>query len=133
MSRILTVDDSKWVCQMVSQTLKAEGHHVSHAEDGRLGMAVAKNQSFDLVLTDIHMPNMNGLDLVKNLRSLSHYETVPILCLTMETSRYIRDEAKALGANGWLVKPFLPEQLVEVVSQFLTIGPPPPSHRYAWL
>lgn len=119
MATILAVDDSASMRQMVAFTLKAAGHSVVDAIDGQQALDIAKTQSFDLVLTDVNMPVMDGLVLTKNLRALSEYRFTPILVLTTEASIEKKQEGRAAGATGWLVKPFNPEQLLATVKKVL--------------
>jgi len=119
MAKILAVDDSASMRQMVAFTLKGAGHTVTDAADGKQALDIAKTQSFDLVLTDVNMPVMDGLVLTKNLRALSEYRFTPILVLTTEASIEKKQEGRAAGATGWLVKPFNPEQLLATVKKVL--------------
>ena len=102
---------------------RAVGHPVAVAitetlmEDGARALAVARVQSFDLVITDINMPNMNGIDLVKELRKRPNAKNTPILILTTESGSELKTEGKAAGATGWIVKPFVPEKLLQVVNK----------------
>lgn len=116
---ILAVDDSASIRQMVGFTLKSSGYEVVEAVDGMDGFEKAKGKSFSLVLTDQNMPRMDGLTLIKNLRSLPQYKTVPILMLTTESSDAMKQQGRAVGATGWLVKPFDPQKLVEVVKKVI--------------
>jgi len=116
---ILAVDDSASIRQMVGFTLKSSGYEVVEAVDGMDGLEKAKGKSFSLVLTDQNMPRMDGLTLIKNLRSLPQYKTVPILMLTTESSDAMKQQGRAVGATGWLVKPFDPQKLVEVVKKVI--------------
>ncbi|MBU2515368.1 response regulator [bacterium] len=116
---ILTVDDSASIRQMVSFTLKNEGYSVVEAVDGVDALSKLKQQPADMVLTDLHMPNMNGIDLIKNVRSDPNYKFIPIIFLTTESQAEKKQEGKAAGATGWIVKPFKPEQLVGVVKKVL--------------
>jgi len=116
---ILAVDDSGSLRQMVSFSLIAAGYQVVQAVDGQDGLDKAKDKTVDLVLTDQNMPIMDGLTLIKNLRSLSSYQKVPILMLTTESSDEMKAKGKAAGANGWLVKPFDPKRLIEVVQKVI--------------
>lgn len=116
---ILAVDDSGSLRQMVSFSLTAAGYQVVQAVDGQDGLDKAKDKTVDLVLTDQNMPIMDGLTLIKNLRSLSSYQKVPILMLTTESSDEMKAKGKAAGANGWLVKPFDPKRLIEVVQKVI--------------
>ncbi|WP_028455136.1 response regulator [Chitinilyticum litopenaei] len=117
--RVLTVDDSASIRQMVAFTLKSAGYDVTEAVDGNAGLNQAKTQSFDLVLTDQNMPGMDGLTLIRNLRTLPDYATTPILMLTTEASDSMKQQGRAVGATGWLVKPFDPQKLLEVTRKVI--------------
>lgn len=116
---ILAVDDSASIRQMVAFTLKSSGYEVVEAVDGMDGLEKARTKSFSLILTDQNMPRMDGLTLVKSLRALAQYSTTPILMLTTESSDAMKAQGKASGATGWLVKPFDPQKLVEVVKKVI--------------
>lgn len=116
---VLSVDDSPSVRQMVKLTLAGAGYTVLQAADGAEGLAKAKDTAVDLVVTDLNMPVMNGLDLIRALRQLPAYRGVPILFLTTESDAAMKQEAKAAGATGWITKPFQQEQLVSVVRKVL--------------
>lgn len=116
---ILTVDDSGSLRQMVAFSLKAAGYDVVQAVDGQDGLNKAKEKTVDLVLTDQNMPIMDGLTLISNLRNLASYQKIPILMLTTESSDEMKAKGKAAGANGWLVKPFDPKRLIEVVQKVI--------------
>ena len=116
---VLTVDDSASIRQMVSFTLKSAGYEVVEAVDGMDGLEKAKGKSFNLVLTDQNMPRMDGLSLIKSLRGMPGYRTVPILMLTTEWSDTMKSQGRAAGATGWLVKPFDPQKLIEVVKKVI--------------
>jgi two-component system chemotaxis response regulator CheY len=116
---ILAVDDSGSLRQMVAFSLKAAGYQVVEAVDGEDGLEKAKSQIFDLVLTDQNMPRMDGLTLIRSLRTLENYRKVPILMLTTEASDEMKMKGRAAGANGWLVKPFDPQRLNEVVKKVI--------------
>jgi two-component system chemotaxis response regulator CheY len=116
---ILAVDDSGSLRQMVSFSLKAAGYDVIEAVDGQDGLDKAKKQTVDLVLTDQNMPRMDGLSLIKALRAMTSYQCVPILMLTTESGDDMKAQGKAAGANGWLVKPFDPQRLTEVVKKVI--------------
>ena len=108
MVSILAVDDSASMRQMVSFTLKGAGYDVKEASDGVEALEIAKGNTFDLVLTDVNMPNMNGIELVKNLRQEEGYKFIPMLMLTTESAGDMKMQGKQAGATGWIVKPFLP-------------------------
>lgn len=116
---ILAVDDSPSIRQMVSFTLKSSGYEVVEAVDGIDGVEKAQAGRFDLVLTDQNMPRLDGIGLVKRLRSLPQYATTPILMLTTESSDVMKSQGRAAGATGWLVKPFDPQKLIEVVRKVI--------------
>ena len=116
---ILAVDDSASIRQMVAFTLKSSGYDVVEAVDGMDGLEKAKARSFDLILTDQNIPRMDGLTLIKSLRALAQYKTVPVLMLTTESSDAMKVQGKAAGATGWLVKPFDPQKLIEVVKKVI--------------
>jgi two-component system, chemotaxis family, chemotaxis protein CheY len=117
MMKILTVDDSASMRQMVGVTLKNAGFEVTEAVDGVEALSIAKSESFDLVLSDVNMPNMDGLTLTKELRALVKYKFVPILMLTTESTPEKKQAGRAAGATGWIVKPFNPEQLLATVNK----------------
>lgn len=116
---ILTVDDSTSIRQMVSFTLKDAGYAVSEAVDGQDGLDKARAGGFDLIFTDQNMPRMDGLTLIKQLRTLPQYKSVPILMLTTESSDAMKSQGRAAGATGWLVKPFDPQKLLDVVRKVI--------------
>ncbi|TDU25935.1 two-component system chemotaxis response regulator CheY [Panacagrimonas perspica] len=118
-SRILAVDDSASMRQMVAFTLKSAGFDVAEAEDGQAALDLARTEKFKLVLADVNMPRMDGITLVRNLRTLAEYKFTPLLMLTTESTPEKKMEGKAAGATGWLVKPFNPEQLVATVQRVL--------------
>lgn len=119
MSKILAADDSASMRQMVNFTLKGAGYDVTEAVDGVDALDKAKGQSFDLVLSDVNMPNMDGIELVKTLRGLADYKFTPILMLTTESGSDKKMAGKEAGATGWIVKPFNPEQLLSTVKRVL--------------
>ena len=119
MKSILSVDDSASIRQMVSFTLKGAGYDITETADGQEGLAKAQATHFDLVLTDQNMPRMDGLTLIKNLRGMPDYKTTPILMLTTEASDDMKAQGRAAGATGWLVKPFDPPKLLEVVKKVI--------------
>ena len=113
--RVLTVDDSRTILAMLHHTLSNAGFEVLQAEDGRQGLEVLKNESIDVVITDINMPVMDGIEFIRNVRASGQYQSLPILILTTETSQDKRDQGKAAGGTGWIVKPFDPEKLISVI------------------
>ncbi|MCX8017977.1 MAG: response regulator [Rhodocyclaceae bacterium] len=116
---VLAIDDSASIRQMVGFTLKSSGYEVVDAVDGQDGLDKAQARHFDLILTDQNMPRMDGLTLIKTLRGLPQYATTPILMLTTESSDTMKQQGRAAGATGWLVKPFDPQKLIEVVKKVI--------------
>ncbi|MCG6268659.1 response regulator [Vibrio furnissii] len=119
MTKILAVDDSISICQMVSHTLKDAGYDVETANDGREALTKAQSTKFDVVISDVNMPNMGGFELVKAIRGNPQYKFIPILMLTTETSMEKKQEGKLAGATGWLVKPFNPDTLLKTLKRVL--------------
>ena len=115
MPAILAVDDSASMRQMVSFTLRHAGFDVVEAVDGVDAFAKARSRSFDLVLTDQNMPRLDGIGLTRRLRGCPGFETTPILILTTESGEEMKQAGRAAGASGWMVKPFDPAKLVEVI------------------
>jgi two-component system chemotaxis response regulator CheY len=119
MHSILAVDDSASMRQMVAFTLKGAGYNVIEAADGQEALDKARGETVDLVLTDQNMPRMDGITLVQNLRALATYAATPILILTTESSDEMKAKGRAAGATGWLVKPFDPGKLLDVVRKVI--------------
>ncbi len=117
--RILSVDDSASMRQMVTFTLKKEGYEVIEASDGKDALAKLSGTPVNMVITDLHMPNMDGIELIKALRSDSSYKFMPIVMLTTESTQDKKDLGRQAGATGWIVKPFKPDQLINVVRKLL--------------
>ena len=117
MQSILAVDDSASMRQMVAFTLKSAGYNVVEAVDGQDAYEKANGRDFDLVLTDQNMPRMDGISLTKKLRENPKFKATPILILTTESSDQMKQAGRSAGATGWLVKPFSPEKLVELVQR----------------
>lgn len=121
MAKILIVDDSNMLRDMVKYALNEGGYQeVTEAVDGVDGFSKATAVAFDLIITDINMPNMNGFDLIVELRKLPIYAKTPILTLTTEKNDEMKAKGKAVGATGWIVKPFVPEQLLKAVGIVLS-------------
>ncbi|MDO7084964.1 response regulator [Pseudocolwellia sp. AS88] len=117
MTKILVVDDSNSIRDMVCFTLKSAGYDTVEANDGQQGLNKAKMGSFDLVISDVNMPNMDGITLCSELRKLPSFKFTPILMLTTESSGDMKQRGKAAGATGWLVKPFNPEKLIATIKR----------------
>ncbi|MDA8428764.1 MAG: response regulator [Geobacteraceae bacterium] len=116
---IMTADDSASVRQMVSFTLKQNGYDVLEAVDGKDALAKLGSQKVDMLITDLNMPNLDGLGLIRGVRSGSLNKFIPIVMLTTESQDSKKGEGKAAGATGWIVKPFKPEQLIAVIKKVL--------------
>lgn len=116
---IMSVDDSPSVRQMVSFTLQRAGYSVIEACDGRDALTKLRAGAADMVIADLNMPNMDGLELIRQLRAEPRYRYVPIVMLTTESEPERKAAGRAAGATGWIVKPFTPEQLVAVVAKVL--------------
>jgi two-component system, chemotaxis family, chemotaxis protein CheY len=119
MASIMAVDDTASMRQMISFTLNSAGHNVMEASDGDEALKIAQENKFDLIITDINMPNMDGITLVEKLRELADYKFTPILMLTTESQESKREQGKKAGATGWIVKPFNPDQLLSVIENVL--------------
>ena len=117
MHSILAVDDSASMRQMVSFTLKNAGFNVVEAVDGQDAYEKTSGRDFDLVLTDQNMPRMDGISLTKKLRDNPKFKSTPILILTTESSDQMKQAGRSAGATGWLVKPFDPAKLIEVIKK----------------
>lgn len=116
---ILTVDDSPSIRQMLTYVLETNGYKVLQAADGVEGLEVARSNSVDLVLTDQNMPKMDGLSLIRELRDLPAYQKTPIVMLTTESSLAMKEQGRGAGATGWMVKPFDPDRLIEMLRKVL--------------
>jgi two-component system chemotaxis response regulator CheY len=118
-ARILTVDDSASIRLTTRVTLSNSGYSVTEAVDGLDGLNKLKAGEFDLVVTDLNMPNMDGLTMIRELRKLPAHTGVPVIFLTTESDGELKAQAKAAGATGWLTKPFDPESLVKIARKVL--------------
>ena len=117
--RIMTVDDSASVRQMVSFTLKDAGYDVVEAVDGKDALGKINGAGVNMVITDLNMPNMDGISLIRELRGQAAYKFIPIIMLTTESQDTKKQEGKSAGATGWIVKPFKADQLLAVVRKVL--------------
>ncbi len=117
--RILTADDSASVRQMVSFTIKNAGYEVVEAVDGKDALSKLNGSPIHMVVTDLNMPNLDGIGLLKGIRANPAYKFIPVILLTTESQESKKLEGKAAGATGWIVKPFKPEQLIAVIKKVL--------------
>lgn len=118
-ANILTVDDSASIRLTTRVALSNAGYTVTEAVDGQDGLAKLNGGQFDLIVTDLNMPNMDGLTMIRELRKLPAHTGVPVIFLTTESDSDVKQQAKAAGATGWLTKPFDPESLVKIVRKVL--------------
>lgn len=116
---ILIVDDSVSIRQMLGLTLRDAGYEVIEAVDGDNAISKLNGVKIDLIITDLNMPNLDGIGFIKNVRANSEYKFIPILMLTTESQNEKKMEGKAAGATGWIVKPFKPEQLITVIKKVI--------------
>ena len=116
---VLVVDDSQSIREAVGYTLQTEGYEVIKADSGKTALQNIEGKQVDLVITDLHMPEMDGIELTREIRKLTDFAHIPILLLTTESQVSKKMEAKLAGATGWIVKPFVAEKLISVVKKVL--------------
>lgn len=119
MTKILAVDDSASMRQMVNFTLTGAGYDVKDAADGQQALDLAKREQFDVIVSDVNMPVMDGITLISELRKLPQYKSVPMLMLTTESSSDKKMQGKQAGATGWIVKPFNPDKLLKTIARVI--------------
>ena len=119
MKTIMTVDDSASLRQMIGVVLRGGGYEVVEAVDGMDALSKLKGQELQLFLTDVNMPNMDGLEFTRQLRAMPQYKFIPVVLLTTESHADKKSQGKAAGATAWIVKPFDPDQLLAVVKKVL--------------
>jgi len=115
----LIVDDSASMRQLIALTVKDAGYDVLLAENGRDALEKMSRAKIDMVITDLNMPEMDGIMFIRELRGKADYKFVPIIMLTTESQEAKKQEGRAAGASGWIVKPFSPSQLMDVVKKFV--------------
>lgn len=113
--KVLVVDDSRAIRQSIAFVLEQNGYEVVEASDGVTGLAKLDENQVDLIITDVNMPNMDGITFIKRTRELEAFRFVPILVLTTESQKSVMEEGKAAGATGWIVKPFSTDKLMSAV------------------
>ncbi|MFP4018546.1 MAG: response regulator [Bacteroidota bacterium] len=116
---ILIVDDSESIREVVSFTLENEGYNVKIGCDGKDALNYLDGSPIDLVITDLHMPEMDGIELIKEIRAKEEYKRIPILFLTTESQAAKKMEAKEAGATGWIIKPFVPAKLLAALKKVM--------------
>lgn len=119
MKTILIVDDSISIRQVVGMTLKASGYQVIEACDGKDALAKLNGQKIHLIISDVNMPNMDGISMLKEIKQLAAYRFTPVIMLTTEGSDQKKEEGRAAGAKAWVVKPFKPEQMLTAVQKLI--------------
>jgi len=117
--KILIVDDSESIREVVAFTLESEGHIIITAGDGKEALSKLDGNVFDLIITDLHMPVMDGIVFIQEVRKIESYLRVPILFLTTESQLNKKEEAKAAGATGWIIKPFVPAKLIAAINKVI--------------
>lgn len=117
--KILIVDDSESIREVVSFTLENEGFEVLVANDGTDALKFLDGRKIDMIITDLHMPEMDGITLIKHVREMEAYQRIPILFLTTESQTAKKMEAKEAGATGWIIKPFVPAKLIAALQKVL--------------
>lgn len=116
---IITIDDAQTMRKMIRFTLQTTGHQVLEASDGQEAFDTLKNKPVDLIITDVNMPRMDGIELTRKLRSTPLHSRTPIVLLTTESSPEKKNQGRAAGATGWIVKPFSQKQLLSIVAKVL--------------
>ena len=116
---ILIVDDSESIREVVSFTLQNEGHSVLVGNDGKDATRHLTGDPLDLIITDLHMPVMDGIEFIKHVRATDEYKNIPILFLTTESQTSKKMEAKEAGATGWIIKPFVPAKLIAAINKVM--------------
>jgi two-component system, chemotaxis family, chemotaxis protein CheY len=116
---IMTVDDSASIRQMVSFTLRGAGYSIIEAKDGQDALSRINGSAIHMVITDLNMPNLDGIGLIRSLRTIQAFKFIPIIMLTTESQMEKKLAGKAAGATGWIVKPFTQDQLIAVVKKVL--------------
>jgi two-component system chemotaxis response regulator CheY len=116
---IMIVDDSESLRQVVNIALSGAGYKVLEAKDGVDGLAKLDGSKVHLIISDVNMPNMNGIDFVKEVKKLAKYRFTPIIMLTTENQQYLMEESRKAGAKAWMVKPFKPAEMLQAVAKIL--------------
>ncbi len=116
---ILIVDDSESIREVVSFTIENEGHNILQGIDGKDAIKHLNGDPLDLIITDLHMPVMDGIEFIKHVRKTEGYKNIPILFLTTESQTAKKMEAKEAGATGWIIKPFVPAKLIAAINKVI--------------
>jgi len=116
---ILIVDDSESIREILKSLLDKEGYTITTANNGSEALKISSNNQFDLIMTDLHMPKMDGIEFIAKVRTFENYKFIPILILTTETQQEEKNRAKEAGATGWIIKPFVPAKITSIVKRVL--------------
>ena len=116
---ILIVDDSDSLREVVGIALKNAGYEVIEGADGQEGLNQLDGKKIHLIISDVNMPNMNGIEMVKKIKDMAAYKFTPIIMLTTESGENLKDEGRSAGVKAWMVKPFKPEQMLDAVSKLI--------------
>jgi two-component system chemotaxis response regulator CheY len=117
--KILVIDDSESMRVLVTMILESAGHEVQRAVDGADALNFLDGREFSMILTDLNMPNMDGISLITHVRKMDRYKTIPIVMVTTESLTSIKDQARSAGATGWIIKPFVAEKLLAVINKLV--------------
>lgn len=117
--KVLIVDDSVSIREVISFTLENAGYNVFVAEDGKNALKILETNVVDLIITDLYMPEMDGIELVKKIKEKPENSKIPILFLSTESQMNKKMEAKEAGATGWIIKPFVPAKLLAAINKVL--------------
>jgi two-component system, chemotaxis family, chemotaxis protein CheY len=115
--RILVIDDSESMRVLVTMILESAGHKVQPAVDGADALNFLDGRDFNLIVTDLNMPNMDGISFITHVRTLDRYKAIPIIMLTTESLTSFKERARSAGATGWIVKPFVADELLQVINK----------------
>lgn len=117
MGKILIIEDSIMFTELLTHTLESNGHEdLYFAKNGHDGVELAKQHQMQLILTDINMPKMDGYQLISAIRNLDNYKKTPIIVLSSESADHLKAKSKELGATAWVVKPYIPGQLIKAIN-----------------
>jgi len=118
--RVMVVDDALYIRELISLILRNEGYEVIKAANGKEALNALNGTNIDMLITDLNMPEVNGIELVESLRNMPDFKSTPVLMVTSENQESIRKRARQAGVNEWMLKPFIPKQLVDTVKKYVT-------------
>ena len=117
--RVMVVDDALYIRELISLILRNEGYEVIKAANGKEALNALNGTNIDMLITDLNMPEVNGIELVESLRNMPDFKSTPVLMITSENQESIRKRARQAGVNEWMLKPFIPKQLVDAVKKYV--------------